>query len=211
MITVETNIKDFNRAMQAYYAASKYEWPDILNRKGLQLAFEALNETPKAEREAIRNLEKLDWWPKYVANRIKAGFTFSKRAKGVQSKVTIKGRFTKEMAREVSKKIIAGRLRSVAFLKAGWLPAIRTLFPRVRNKPFVRMTAGGAKQYGRDKGSAVAARPTANPFAEIVNSAEGIEKIGRPALARAMAKVTADMLSYIAQRNVAVWSRFFRV
>jgi hypothetical protein len=196
--TVTLDTRQADAVLREYARHNRRDWPDIVNAKSLDFAFRALAETPKANVEEIRALESREWWPKYVAKRIVGGGVRFRKGK---AKINIQGKgFSEAEAREVSRKIIAARSRAIAFVKSGWLPAIRRLWPLVKDKVFARGSVSGAKQYGADKGSVRPAVPGDNPAAVLVNSAQGIEKVGPAAAQRALDGVAADMAVYIARK-----------
>lgn len=193
--------RQFNKAIVDYKFACGRDWADIINKKALQLAFEAMKETGKADKEAIRKLQELPWWPKYIAKRIsKTGASYTRRIKGKTETFNVKGRYTRAEARAISRRIIMARVRSTAFHKSGWLPAIKRLFPLVKDRAGLRSGQSGVKIVGVEKGSGIAAMPGASPWAMIKNSAEGITKMGKGALQRALNYVTADTMVYIARK-----------
>lgn len=195
--TIQLDTRVFNQVLNEYQRLNRRTWPEIVNAKSLDVAFRALKETPKANAADIQALESKPWWPKYVAKRIVGGVSFRK-GKG---RVNIHGRgYSREDAKLVSQKIIAARKRSVAFVKSGWLPAIKRLFPLVKDKQFARGSVGGARQVGAEKGSARPAVPGDNPSALIINSAIGVEKVGVGPLQRAIDGAAADMAEYIARK-----------
>lgn len=207
--SLTVDVRGFNDTLRQYASVLKTKtWPEIVNAKALQVAFAALEETPKANVAAIRELESKEWWPKYVAKRISKGVTLRTKGGG---KFQLSGKgFTREEARKVSHQILAARARSVAFIKSGWLPAIRVLYPQVRDRQFLRDASGGARQLGASKGRATAARPGANPEALIANSAtgdrdaggKGLQRFGAPALQRAIDRVKADTAQYVMRKTL---------
>lgn len=196
--TISIDTREFNRVLHEYQRHSRKDWADIVNAKALDVSFRALAETPKADVSEIRALEAREWWPKYVAKRIIGGGVSFRKGK---AKINIQGRgFSRAEAKLVSKKIIAARARSVAFLKSGWLPAIRRLYPLVKDRIKSGVRIGGARQYGVEKGSASPAAAGDNPAAIIINSTVGIEKMGVEPLQRAVDGAAADMAVYIARK-----------
>ena len=172
--------RKFDTVLRDYQRVSRKDWKDICNSKAIDVAFRALKETPKAKAAAIKAVAKQPWWPKLISKRMGKGHT-------------------REEAAEYSRKVIASRLRSVTFLKSGWLPAVRRLWVVARDK-FFAGNAGGARQYGQAKGSVTPAVAGDNPAAIIVNSAAGIDKMGVGALQRAVDGAAADMADYIARK-----------
>lgn len=179
--TLQIDPRPFNAVMQDYARLNRRTFPEIVNAKGLDFAFRALKETPKAAAAEIRALPSQDWWPKFIAKQLGKGFT-------------------KEAAREFSRRVIGARLRAVAFVKSGWLPTIKRLWPIVKDRLFTRGSIQSARQYGVAKGSVRPAVAGDNPTAVLENSAMGVEKVGVAAAERAMDQVKADMAEYIARK-----------
>jgi hypothetical protein len=194
--TIQLDTRGFNAVLQEYQRSNRRTWPEICNAKALDVNFRALKETPKADKESIRALESKPWWPRYIRKRLK-GKTVDNKRNRKSSKLGHGA--TGSFAAEYSRKVIAARLRSVAFLKAGWLPGIRRLSMIVKDR-FGAATIGGAKQYGVEKGAAIPAVSGDNPTATIINSAIGIDKMGVDALQRAVDGAAADMGEYIARK-----------
>jgi hypothetical protein len=196
--TVTTNAAQLSKLLVEYAKLARKDNKEVANKTALDVVFQALKETKKASTAAIKALEQQPWWPKYVSKRIMGkGVTFRKKS----AKIHIQGKgFSEADAKEVSRKIIAARLRSVAFLKSGWIPAIKRLWPIVKDKPRANRNEGGARQYGQEKGSARPARDGAICVAEIINSANGIEKIGPEAAQKAIDFVAADRAAYISRK-----------
>ncbi len=195
--TIEIDTRAFSSVLQQYAALNRRKtFPEIVNAKALDFGFRVIKETPKASAQEIRALESKEWWPKYIAKRIGRGVTL--KNKGTKFQLQGKG-YTREEGRRVSRQIIASRLRSVAFVKSGWLETIRRLYSVVRDRTFAR-GVGGARQVGAPKGSAVPARSGDNPTATMVNSAIGVDKVGVGPAERAMGQVRADMAVYVARK-----------
>lgn len=201
--TIQLDTRVFNAVFQQYAKHNRRDWAEICNDKALDVAFRALKETPKADVSGVKAVAQKDWWPKYVAKRIvsKKGVSFTRKVGGVKQKLHYQGRgYTRDEARKVSAGIIAARVRSLAFLKSGWLPAIQRLWTIVRRaKKFNRGTQG-AKRYGVEKGTATVAVAGDHPVAFIVNSTIGIEKHGVGPLQRAVDASAADMRVYIGRK-----------
>lgn len=197
--TVQIDTRQAEAVLREYARWSRRDWADILNNKALDVAFRALPETPKANLAEVQAVVNKEWWPKYIAKRITKGVSFTVKRKGEKIKKGFKGAFTRAQAREVSKRIISARSRSIAFIKSGWLPAIKRLFPLARDR-VSRRSAGGAKQYGVAKGSANPAIAGDHPFAQIVNSTIGADRVGVAPLQRAVNGSALDMAAYIARK-----------
>ena len=117
--------------------------------------------------------------------------------------------------------LMGARRRSRAFLKAGWLPAVKILsqFKSVAGKGSSTLPAmGNIPKTGKDWGTAKAATPGWNVMAVIENAADlanqktkwhmpthqpdALVKIGGPALQRAVDNEAASMAE-------VVWDRFY--
>lgn len=195
--TITLDTTPMQQVFREYARWNRRDWPELANAKGLDFLFRVMKETPKANVADIKALESKEWWPKYVAKRLTGGLTFRKG----KAKIHLSGKgFTRQEARQASKAIIAGRSRSVAFVKSGWLEPIRRLYGIVRDKTFARGSVGGARQYGAPKGSVRPAVPGDSPAVIMMNSAMGVEKVGVQPAERAMNQVAADMLTYIARK-----------
>jgi len=106
--------------------------------------------------------------------------------------------------------LLASRMRSIAFLKSGWLPAIRVLSLYAKDKSNDSIPAGneGARIYGREKGAAYpAVEGTSSIVATIINSAiaahdkkDALQLFGSKALQTAFDDEAADMESYMARK-----------
>jgi len=120
------------------------------------------------------------------------------------------------MARAV-RELLAARMRSIAFYKSGWLPAIKLLAPLADRKGEPQ-TDRAAKQVGRPKGDATPATEGENPAATIVNmagSARGdtkgaFMKYAGEGLQIAMADEQSSMDEYIEQKMAVDAERFNR-
>ncbi len=113
-------------------------------------------------------------------------------------------------------KLTGRRVRSRAFLKSGWLPAIKTLAPLAEKKgaPY---TGPRPVQYGQPKGLAIPAKPPASPsdpVAGLIENSIGklgkralklsaaMQKFARPALQRAVDAETRSMVDYLATKFI---------
>lgn len=113
------------------------------------------------------------------------------------------GFYGKRMARAI-RELLSARLRSVAFIKSGWIPAIKLLAP-LADKRGVPGTDPAAKQIGIPKGSAIPANAnSATIKAVIENNAaakrdvkDALGKYGGRGLATAFEDEANSMLDYI--------------
>lgn len=125
----------FSRALKSYMASGKRDVREVLNRKAKDLIIKTAMRVPAANRSAIRNLNKKDWWPKYIAKVIsRTGHTLTRsksvkgafgRKKKTSRTFTLKGGYTVNQARMVSRDIIGKRSRGVGFLRHALLESGR--------------------------------------------------------------------------------------
>lgn len=187
----------FDRELDRYIAASSKELPTILNSKAYFVARKALWFTDKAAAVKIRRLEKMKG--RNGGHLVGSIINKRRKAKGEN------GLYGKEMKVEVDR-LIAARLRSVAFLKSGWIPAIRFLDPKAQDKQLAGPTVRGATQYGRPKGTASAATEAvlscviqnlAQAKSDRINA---LTTIGGRGLNRAFLDEAASMVEYVEKK-----------
>ena len=194
---VVKGLPEFQRTLRQYVQYSKRDVPTIVNTKGYYIARAAVWFTEKSKPSAI-------------------GRWFSKGSQAVIGKIINKARGKRgekglygESMHDAQMMVRAGRLRHIAFLKSGWIPAIKSL-ERLAERP------GKAKP--RDKKAELIANPKggATPAsgglisarAIIFNSAEArkgttkdpLGTIGLKGLEKAVAFETTSTLGYIARK-----------
>ncbi len=187
------NTSEWDKVFPKYMEHSKRDLATALNAKAFFIARRAVVETPKAK------LSRMSRATGGILGRI-----VNKR-RGLAGD---KGLYGVEMAKVVEI-IYQARRRSVAFLKSGWLPAIRKLEQSVdpRYRRGAAKSDRTAKQVGRAKGSATPARTGWRCSARIENAAlakhdkkEALDLFGGPALQRAFDYEVASMNEYIARK-----------
>lgn len=197
-ISFSVDDREFTKTLARYRAyCTSRTLPEIINTKAFFIARRAVVETPKAATKEIRKF--IDARGGEIVGKI-----INKR-RGARGE---KGLYGEAMTVAIGL-VKAARLRSVAFLKSGWLPAIKVLEKRVEMK-WRRGAARNdkaAKIVGRDKGEATPARQGWKVFAEIVNAANAnrdtrtaLIKEGFPALQRAFAHEVRSMKEYIEKK-----------
>ena len=117
-----------------------------------------------------------------------------------------KGLYGKDMTKAIAV-VNAARLKSRAFLKSGWLWAIKTLEPLAEKRGVPRVDRS-AKRIGQAKGSAIPARQGWRVVSKIINTVtsawdkrEGADKIAEPALQRAFNAETQSTKEYIERKQ----------
>jgi hypothetical protein len=221
--------RQFDRTLAEYLQVSKKTLAEIVNTKAYYIARKALWFTPKAnagkirtdlgEAKAVRLVKlKSGRWSHNQRNTI-TFFGSGGSAKGVpllaliiQKRRRLAGHPSpwKGVTRaagaaamlQAMREAFISRLHSIAFLKAGWLPSIRTMAP-VADKTG-GLPAIDTRQVGRPKGEAVIAQPGLNPIAKIINHAStrrdrraALVRYGAPALQQAFDDEALSMKVYI--------------
>ena len=232
--TFRVNFQDFDRALGQYMQYTKRSLPDVLNKKGFYIAKKAMENTKIASGEKIRSelgtIVKVKMRVKTKRGmRLKSVKTVSnltsaggRRSNQSLAEVILRARYYKKGKEQPTKsalphhlvKLIGARVRSIAFIKSGWLPAMRKLWPMFDH----HLAPGGkprqVKQVGSDKGNAIPARNGWNVKVVIENSATGagtfggsaekgfgaLVKYGEPALQAAVHDETASMKQHTFER-----------
>ena len=188
------NTREWDSTFKRYMQLSKRDLPTALNAKAFFIARRAVLETPKAE------IGRMSRKTSAILGKI------INQRRGQRGE---KGLYGLEMAKAVEI-LYAARRRSIAFLKSGWLPAIKLLEQAV--EPKYRRNAPRAdrspKQTGRPKGSARAARSASWRVHTIIENAasstrdkkDALHKYAAPALAAAFAHEVQSMKEYIERK-----------
>ena len=169
--TFTVDSREFQRVAEALITTSSRTYPRFVNGQLYRVATLAVKLTDKANRTKIdremgtlRSVIKTrssksggkNGWVRITKREIKDD-SFASRILIARHAATgkwfAKGRTIKEKAAT----LIAAKIRSVAFIKSGWIPSIQTLTPLVYSRG---AALGGAKQVGAPKGYAVPARFT---------------------------------------------------
>jgi hypothetical protein len=191
---------EMDSTLRRYMQLTSRDAVTVVNTKAFYIARRAVAETPKADSSAIRRFAGL-----------RGGEIIGKMINKRRGMRGEKGLYGQEMQEAVAS-VIAARLRSVSFLKSGWLPAIKALAPladKIHGQSGDTISSRGAKQYHGPKGSASIA--TASRIgATIINSASGphetheaLKKYGGPALQKAWDFEIASMRAYIEKKLAA--------
>lgn len=164
---LQIDMTEWRKAAAELFRTSKRDLPDFLNGQALHVSIEAVRQTQKADAvkiahklgvvgHALKKVKdrktgkikivkgaKIIKQDSYAAHILAAGFkqTGQWRAKG------------KTMDERV-KNFINKAVRSVAYIKAGWIPARKKLFRVVRKRPANSNSVGDAKMWGKPQGYA---------------------------------------------------------
>lgn len=210
----------FTRTLRRYAKVNKKTFREIVNKKALDLAFNAQRLTEAADPKAIEY--KLGAIGNKVGRSRKTGALRKGRrilkednfaARIVNSRRKKAGQpliWGKELER-AAQKLINARVRAVKFLRSGWLPAIKKLSYSVDRRDRVRWPKGLVKGKAKPKGYGIAARSELKPAALVVNSATKNN-------AKAQAKIIkglkaglnatmADMVIYIDRKLGRDWRK----
>jgi hypothetical protein len=221
----------FQETLNRYLEISKRTFQSIINSKAFFVARQAIWYTPKAEVARVKSglgqvvsVNRLSTAGK-VVKQVKqrkavlrlgrndvplAVLILQKRLaeKGQASPFKGKSRAAgRRLMDKLVKKMLGARLRSIAFIKSGWLPAVGILAPFAdrRGQPPLD---NAARQIGKPKGTAEPARSAFNPIAKIMNLAsarhdqkQALVRYGTVGLQKAIDAETASMNRYIEDRT----------
>jgi len=217
------NDREFKETLRKYAMVSKRTIPEIVNKKALFITRGALWHTRKASKEAIKkDLLELAYTLKTSSKgKVRKFHKMSSTVptapiaallinwkRGQQGRMGLYG----DAMKKAVKSFVGRRQRSVAYIRSGWIPAIKTLNPFVKSKAGAKPLDPEARVQRRDKGWATPAREGWNVKAIIVNAiAEGSSKdaahhgkalveYGEPALAAAIQEEEASMRGEIEKR-----------
>jgi len=216
-LSFRINTTEFDATMRRYKDFSKRDPKKICDTKAFFIARRAALETPKAAAASI----KQDLGRIIVKKRQAVGMSlktvkrFSRFGLEVQVPLAAliinkrrgkgEGLYGAAMT-EAIHAMLAARMRSIAFLKSGWLPAIRKLVGLADMRGAPRQDRS-AVQLGTDRGYAIPASEVWRAKTTIANSAdakhdkkEALYKYGEPALQRAFDSETASMLEYMERK-----------
>lgn len=217
-MSVKLDTSKFDEAFKRYVAITNRDLHTATNTTAYYIARKAVWFTEKANKEQVKS-SLVSVVTSQVTNR--KGAVVTRRKKSLvkardhdaplaaviinarRKRAGKKGLFGAQMKAAV-REMIAARVRSVAYIKSGWIPAIRTL-EGVADKGKQPRIDSSAKQLGKPKGYAVPARGLSwTPVAKIVNEAyakrdkkDAFGKVGGGGLQMAIDDETASKNQYI--------------
>ena len=180
--SIDVDLRDWKQAAGQLYLLSSRTLPDFINGQAMGVASKAIEFTEKADplriartlgevaREVrLKTAKNRKGSPWKQGKRILKEDSFAERilAKRFQEtgKWGVKGKTLKDRAAN----LIAARSSAVAFIKSGWIPAVKKLAAIVKRKPRgVTGSSRGVKKRGVDKGRVTLARPGWRVACEIV-------------------------------------------
>jgi len=192
----------FDSVLNEYMKWTSRTLEEALNSKAYMIARKALWFTKKADREDIKSsLRRLGLSSRGTESPRGALIINAARAK--QGLPGLHGRAMAEAINALE----AARLRSIGFLKSGWIPAIRILEGFAKDKGGAAPRDSAARVYGQEKGAAYPA--TADKLSAVIVNSVGtqgrdrnnvLERIGGPALDLAFYDEANSMQDYIEKK-----------
>lgn len=188
----------FDEALKAYVMFSRRTIPQIINTKAYYIARRALWLTGKAK------FTDFDRELKMPGKRDKKAPLAALIINSRRGKDGAKGLYGKDMKAAI-RVMLRMRKRSIGFLKAGWLPAIKDIAPFVPSKTGAAPLDRTVKQWSKPRGKGVPAREGLEITATIVNTAlalrtskrDALALIAGPPLEQAFRDETAGMIDYV--------------
>jgi hypothetical protein len=221
--TFKLNTREFDATLKRYMALSKRTPKEVTDTKGFFIARAASRLTDRANYQKMANElgQELKVYSGKRASRqgrltMKGGKTFNTAAtapapllaliinarRGRKGQPGLYGATMKEAFRRV----FGARARSIAFIAASWLPAIRTLAPLSSFRGAPRQGTG-LRQVGQAKGFAIPSRGGWKAKTVIANTADpkhdtndALLKWGLPGLQKAFDHEARSMKAYIEKK-----------
>ena len=185
-MSVSIATTEFNRTLRTYMEQSKRASADVINRKAYFTALSAIKKTAKADKAKINQFFKN---PKRWAPVVIKAFNLSSN--------------DPKVLKQYAKKLKSMRIRSIAYLRSGWLPAIKKFGKPARQKKNVR----GVRQHGRAKGDAKPARRGVKVSASMTNRTghqkgqiTAAKRYAEPALKRAIRDEQRSMIRHMEKK-----------
>jgi len=204
-LIVKTPSEEFKRTMEEFLRRSGASFQDSVNARLLDVAIKAYQHTKIADRTKIESQLGVAAYEYGKYNRKTGAFKRYKRAKAVLSTefslayMIIQKRFRERagvmlppaVAQADALKFIRSILKTVGFIRSGWIPAMRKLTAMVKGDKANAPTAGEPR--GQPKGYVYPANSPDNPTGEIGNTTKVANLIGAEALDRAIKDSQAFM------------------
>jgi hypothetical protein len=211
---------DFNKTLKKYLEYSSRTLPEALNEKAYFICGAAIQNTHKADADSIRR-ELGGEMQSVIGKRGKSlkrkrlgysgGYSMSLAVAIIVARLRKAGKPipSAKVLAEMGLNLIRSRLRSVAFIRSGWIPALRRL-AKFSKYGRIKFEAGDTgRQYGIAKGGVTPATRTGGLNARVIfwNSAGGgakhkgaLQKYGGAGLDAAFRQETASMREYIERK-----------
>ena len=232
--TITVDDRAWRQAARELFQTSSRSLVDFINGQALNVSINAFRETEKANKDAIAHrLGAIGNEVKQVSRGKNKG-QFRKGAMIVKEdsfaarilvkrlkdtgKWGIKGTTLAERARN----LISAAMRSVNFIRSGWIPCMNTLWNITHDKSrSLQRSSGGIRVYGKPKGKVRPARfkLRSEIICEIENTAGKVNE-GRPpapggdpmpvavrGLQKALGMSAANMIEELARRLKRDWAK----
>lgn len=216
--TFKLNTREWDRTLPGYLRRTRRDFATVFNTKGFFIARRATVETPKATaagiRAKLREPRNVEQFTKRGKRRL-VRMSFAELIVHARVRQAGDPQLSRPEARQVATKMINKRVRGAAFLKSGWLPAIKRLEPLADRRGVPRQDRT-AKQFGQPKGFAKPAAASWRTSCQIQNDAlpkgrgvwqkffgadrSSALRIAGPALQRAFDFEVQSMKDYIARK-----------
>lgn len=222
-VTVRVNTQKFDAAMDQYRRLTSKTVAEIVNTKAYYIALNALNSTQHANIADIRaelgQIVTVKYKDKKGKERKKKTFAAALSRKHGDQQVPLaeilvnaerkkQGQpliFGKELTSEM-RKLYARRIRSVNFVRAGWIPAIKGLTPLAKKDGSTQRDTS-VKAAGEPKGGVIPGRQSDiwTSVCKIYNDVVGsdnkpsnyVNNIKNIGLQKAINKEAASMMAYV--------------
>ena len=224
-MTFTINTKEFSKTLSKYLEYNKRDAAFLVNDRAWKVARGAANLTKRADYSliaqelgvALRTVQK---------GRRAGGLTMGKKAKfydttgqglslaqliiivRLRNKGTLKD-VTRAIIDQMAQKMIGARARSIGWLAAGWLPAIKLLGQSIGKTGFYSDKQLKGFKNNTNLGHAIVARGSISPKAIIENKSgmspenkRALLYYGTTALQQSINEQTADMIQYIKRKMV---------
>lgn len=218
-MTFKLDMREFKATLNKYKELSKRDPATICNTKAFYIARRAVIETPKADKSQMQaELGRIIRIKKLQVQKLRTVTRYGRFGQQVEAPLVAliinsrrgqhgeAGLYGSSMESAVTA-FLNARFKSIAFLKSGWLPAIRAL------EPFAEKIGGprlqrGPTQVGAAKGSGTPAKDgfwttkatIENSAGDNRNNKGALIKYGAPALQRAFDAESASMLQYMEKK-----------
>lgn len=204
-VSMQIDTREFSATLRQYLARTSKTLPEAINGKAGRVAWRAIVETRKAERGDIEALGVSGY--RQIKSRktgeIRRGRPIYNENGRMRDIIAARyynaGQRIPDDLDEQVRKGLAARLRSIGFIKSGWIPAYRKL----RRYIGQALTWTDARQRGKAKGRATVAQNGFNPIATIANTAlpsAQAMRLGVEGLNKAFRAETADMRVYLERK-----------
>lgn len=225
-VSATTNIAEFNRLLNQCAQESSRTYPQVVNGQGLALSVGAIRNTEKADANAIAVELGQIATQRNVSRKGRVSFKRIYRTDlSSLAHIIVNARRKKagqpmiwgpELDKE-ARRMIGARLRAVAFVRSGWIYAIRTLSKFVGYADRREKTTGlSARMTGQPKGFAQPAQRalsdvvtcTIGNTALIQHDGQNPYPIAEAGLQRAMTERIADMRRHLEEKLGKVFRKY---